>query len=176
MEKHNNSVIYRNVFEDEYINFSALGAYGSDDKIRLSEHMNGFKIGDAIYYDFKTKHYKKALAKNSIMSEVIGLVSEIHNLDEFSITLKGLIQTDRYDGIENGTVFYLSDVIPGRLTEIEPSNISKIIGNKTTNGIYINIQRGYHLSEKEIPDIIEPRRYTKQEIQDVIDTVMKNIY
>ena len=147
MEKHNNSVIYRNVFEDEYINFSALGAYGSDDKIRLSEHMNGFKIGDAIYYDFKTKHYKKAL-----------------------------IQTDRYDNIENGTTFYLSDVIPGRLTEIEPSNISKIIGNKTTNGIYINIQRGYHLSEKEIPDIIEPRRYTKQEIHDVIDTVMKNIY
>jgi hypothetical protein len=145
IEQHNNSVIFRDVIDDNHIiDFSYIGMHGTEEQnISITEFDNGFLLGDAIYYDYKTNHYRRALAMNQIMSEVIGVVSKIIDKDTFELTLKGSIILDRYNNIPINTPLYLSQNISGKLIQDEPSIISKIIGVTTVNGIYVDIQRGY---------------------------------
>ena len=145
IEQHNNSVIFRDVQDDNnLIDFSYIGMHGTEEQIiTLTELDNGFLLGDAIYYDYKTNHYRRALAMNQIMSEVIGVVSKLIDKDTFELTLKGSIILDRYNKIPENTPLYLSQNISGKLVQDEPTNVSKIIAVTISNGIYVNIQRGY---------------------------------
>ena len=176
IEQHDNSVIFRDVDEDNILDFTHIGSDNTEfQTIELYELSNGFIVGDAIYYDIHNKHYRRALANNSIMSEVIGVVSKIIDKDNFELTLKGNIITDRYSDIDNGKPLYLSPVITGKLIEIEPSNVSKIIAIKIQGGIKVDIQRGYHLQQNEL-NYSDVRYYTKEEIEDIINTIFKDIY
>lgn len=178
MIQKNNSVIFRDVDDlDDVIDLTANCSYGEGNTIILTENSHYFSIGDAIYYDFNTNHYRKGLAVNQIMSEIIGVVSKIIDKDTFELTTKGSIILDRYDNIENNSVLYLSSNISGRLVPNEPDKISKIIGIKINNGIRIDIQRGYHLieSNQETNDF-ELRYYTQQELQNIVTRVMTDIY
>ena len=145
IEQHNNSVIFRDVQDDNnLIDFSYIGMHGTEEQIvTLIELDNGFLLGDAIYYDYKTNHYRRALAMNQIVSEVIGVVSKLIDKDTFELTLKGSIILDRYSNIPENTPLYLSQNISGKLVQDEPTNVSKIIAITINNGIYVNIQRGY---------------------------------
>lgn len=178
VEYHNNSTIFRDVDEDDFvIDITHIGSDTPEDKaIKLTELDNGFSVGDAIYFDYKNKHYRRALANNTIMSEVIGIVNKIIDKDNFELTLKGNIITDRYKSIETGKPLYLSSIITGRLTEVEPEYVSKIIGIKTSNGLKVDIQRGYNLIEHQDEEFTNTREYTPEEIQEIIDTVKKDIY
>lgn len=177
IEKRDNSVIFRDVDVDNVLDFTHIGSSEENFRtIELEEESNGFILGDAIYYDIKTNHYRRALAINDIMSEVIGVVSKIINKDRFELTMKGTIILDRYDTYENGDFLYLSDIITGKLVNLEPRNISKIIAVKINNGIKIDIQRGYHLLQTDEQTYTDVRYYTNQEIQDVITTIMTEIY
>ena len=173
----NNSVIFRDVELDEVLDFTHLSSTEEDFKtIELEEFSHGFFVGDAIYYDMNTKHYRRALAVNVIMSEVIGVVSKIIDKDNFELTLKGNIETTRYNNYNNKDYLYLSDVITGKLVNIEPRNVSKIIAIKIENGIKVDIQRGYHLLQTEEETFTDVRYYTEQEINDIINTVITEIY
>ena len=145
IEQHDNSVIFRNVDDSsDLIDFSYIGMHGIEEQIvTLTELDNGFLLGDAIYYDYKTNHYRRALAMNQIVSEVIGVVSKLIDKDTFELTLKGSIILDRYSNIPENTPLYLSQNISGKLVQDEPTNVSKIIAITINNGIYVNIQRGY---------------------------------
>ena len=150
IDQHNNSVIYRDVDEEKIVDFSHIGSSVQYEKITLYEENHYFEVGDAIYYDMHTNHYRRALAINTIMSEVIGVVSKIINKNEFQLCMKGNIFTSRYDSIPNGSYLYLSNMITGKLIQNEPEDISKIIGIKIKNGqINIDIQRGFHLTDNE---------------------------
>lgn len=149
IEQHNNSVIFRDVYENKILDFSHIASDSKANIIDLYEENHFFEVGDAIYYDIYTHHYRRALAINSIMSEVIGVVSKIINLNEFQLTLRGDIILNRYDSISIGSPLYLSDIVTGKLISNEPSKISKIIGIKTDNGIRVDIQRGFHLTDNE---------------------------
>lgn len=147
IEQHNNSVIFRDVRDDKsLVDFSYIGMHGTEEQtITLTELDNGFLLGDAIYYDYKTNHYRRALAMNQIVSEVIGVVSKLVNKDTFELTLKGGIILDRYNNIPEGTPLYLSQNISGKLVQDEPTNVSKVIAVTNNNGIYVDIQRGYFI-------------------------------
>jgi len=173
IEQHNNSTIYRDV-DEEYTDLSFLG--GSENPIiKITEQDNGFLVGDALYYDFKTNHYRRALAFNQIMSEVIGVVSKIFDKDTFELTLKGSIILDRYDDVTDGDLLYLSSNVSGKLVKDEPYNISKIIAVKEPKGIFVDIQRGFYLN-KENTDNLNFRYYTEQEIQDLVTRIKNDIY
>ena len=178
IKSRNNSSIFRDVFdEDQNTDLTYIGIVGSNfEKINLEESNHGFILGDAIYYDINTNHYYRALAVNTVMSEVIGVVSKVIDNDNFELTLKGNIILDRYNTIQNDKPLYLSPIITGKLTEIEPNNISKIIAVKIQNGIKVDIQRGYHLIQSEEPIYDDIRYYTEQEIQDIINTIKSDIY
>lgn len=150
IEQHNNSVIYRDVDEENILDFSHIGSNINSNEIVLKEPDHYFILGDAIFYDIKTNHYRRALANNTIMSEVIGVVSKIIDKDTFQLTLKGNIILDRYSNITTGSILYLSPIITGKLIPDEPDNVSKIIAIKTENGIKVDIQRGYHLKANKL--------------------------
>ena len=176
IEQHNNSGIYRDVFEDQVEDFTFLGTRNLNSyTIEVKQDFHGLVIGDAVYYDIRTRTYKAALAKNSIMSEVIGLVSKLIDARTFEITTKGFLKTDRYDYMTNNSILYLSPVISGRLVDTEPGKISKIIGIKVKDGIEVDIQRGYDL-HPENKEYEKPRFYTEQEIDNIIQTILKDIY
>ena len=145
IEQHNNSVIYRDVDEERILDFSHIGSNVNANEIVLTEPNHYFILGDAIFYDIYSNHYRRALANNSIMSEVIGVVSEIIDINTFKLTLKGNIILDRYSNIQEGSFLYLSPLITGKLIPDEPENVSKIIAVKIQDGIKVDIQRGYHL-------------------------------
>lgn len=208
IEQHNNSVIFRDVDNsDNLIDFSYLGMNNiQDSNITITEIDNGFLLGDALYYDYKTNHYRRALAVNQIMSEVIGVVSKLIDKDTFELTLKGSIMLDRYKNIPENTPLYLSQNISGRLVQDEPNLVSKIIGIARTDGIYVDIQRGYyvgfgpdvyiqtkddyiftakdkafithdnHQDNTDYNETSSVRYYTNQEIQDIITRIKNDIY
>ena len=149
IEQHNNSVIFRDVYEDKILDFSHIASETKANNMNLYEEKHGFEVGDAIYYDMYTHHYRRALAVNNTMSEVIGVVSKIVNFNEFQLVLRGDIILDRYNSIPVGSILYLSDMITGKLVVNEPIRVSKIIGTKTELGINVNIQRGFHLTDNE---------------------------
>ena len=176
IEQHDNSVIYRDVFEDNVEDFTFMGVNNpKKHTTEIIQPFHGFVVGDAVYYDIRTKNYKLALANNSIMSEVFGVVSKLIDKDTCEVVLKGNIKTDRYNYIPKGTILYLSSTVAGRLIDTEPYQISKIIGVKSKDGIEVDIQRGYNLHPKNV-EYETPRFYTEQEIQDIINTIMRDIY
>lgn len=172
-----NSVIFKDVNDDaNFSDISAAGTNGEYREVTVNQDIHGLSLGDAVYYNIYTNRYARALATNTIMSEVIGLVSDVPDENTFTITMKGVLLTDRYNAIADDSIMYLSSAISGRLTNTEPANISKIIGRKIPNGIDIDIQRGYHLKSDETPVYTGIKYYTQSEIQDIINTVMKDIY
>ena len=92
----------------------------STNEIHQANH--GFQIGDAIENSGGT-HYK-ALADNASDGEVVGVVSQIVGTDDFIITINGIIQG--LSGLVPGSVYFLSDTVPGLLTLTETSTAGSI--------------------------------------------------
>ena len=120
------------------------------------------------YYDVTTNKFSRAIAINNIESEACGIVSEVIDNDNFVIISKGLLETDKYN-FSVGSKLYLSDVIPGKLVSIEPQSIIKQIAIQATNGIIIDIQRGWKITNTSSSEELEP--YTKEELDEIIKNV-----
>lgn len=166
----NNSTIYKNPQEQHIFDLSQLGtlvyAGGS---IEINQENHFFQVGDVLYYNIKEKIFAKAVAVNNIESEVCGLVSEVIDKDNFVIIGDGILETDRYT-FEEGKELYLSDAHPGKLVSIAPTDVIKQIATQLTNGIMIDIQRGYRTSNPTSSEELEP--YTQAEL----DEIIKNIW
>lgn len=162
----NNSTIFQNPEGQHLLDFTPLGSFTTENReIRIKQEFHTFIVGDALYYDVKEEKYSKALAINNIESEVCGIVSEVVNADEFIIITEGNIKTDRYK-YSNGSVLYLSEVIPGFLMSANPTSVIKQVAVQTANGINVGIKMGYHLGGT--PEKISMEPYTKEELDDII--------
>ena len=167
--KHN-SLIYKNPQEHHIIDLSQLGTIMyAGGLIEINQPNHYFQVGDVLYYNIKDNIFSQAVAVNDIESEVCGVVSNVIDNDNFIIVSEGKIDTDRYTFEEN-TILYLSNVYPGKLVSIAPTDIIKQIATQTTNGIIVNIQRGYKLSQSNYSEDLE--EYTKDEL----DEIIKNIW
>lgn len=182
IEQHNNSVIFKDTYKDEnFADFTRIGVAidNSDEKqwkIDL-DIPNHFLIeGDAIYYNFRNNKYERALANNSPMQEVIGVVSKVYNNNKLELTLKGDIIIDRYNDVPIDSYLFLSTMMPGRLVQDEPDTITKIIAKKIENGIHVCIQRGYYLEDNESDNLYQTRYYTENELIEVINRIKRDIY
>lgn len=167
MEHHKrNSVIYRNPDKTALVDLSTIGTLKSEKteiKIRQMNHF--FQPGDALYFNPNLNEFGKALAINSIESEVCGVVSEVLNDNEFIIVTEGFVKTDRYN-FAVGSALYLSEVIPGFMMSVQPTHVMKQIAVQSLNGIQVSIQIGFHLSDNPVKVTLEP--YTKDELDDII--------
>lgn len=165
----NNSTIFKNPQDAHLFDLSSIGSIIHEDKsIEINQQDHYFQIGEVLYYDVRTNKFARAVAVNNIESEVCGIVSDIIDKDNFVMIAKGLLETTQYT-FDVGTALYLSDVHPGKLVSIEPLSIIKQIAVQTTDGIIIDIQRGWKTTSTSSSEELEP--YTKSELDEIIKNV-----
>lgn len=169
-----NTVIFKNPYDNESAVFDLSFLNGSNiinKTVTIEQNIHGFQVGDVLYFDLVNKKFAKAMAINTAESEACGVVSDASDINRFSMLCKGNIKTKRYD-FEIGTELYLSESSPGKLIT-GPLMFAKKIAEKTGNGIYVNIQRGFKIDPSDNYDdsqfSLEP--YTKEEL----DIIIKNI-
>ena len=164
-----NSTIYKNPQDQHIFDLSQIGILNHENKtIEINQQNHYFQVTDVLYYDIKNHKFAKALARNTIESEVCGVVSEIIDVNNFVIITNGEIKTTRYT-FNPGTILYLSDVNAGKLVSIQPHSVIKQIAIQDTNGIIINIQRGLKTTSTSSSENLEP--YTKEELDEIIKNV-----
>lgn len=126
---------------------------GSVEKFKVYQPDHGFTIGQVGYvvrYDM-VNGYVLANADNEEDAEVIGIVTEVLDSDNFYLLLQGRIQGITLYSLIPGTVYYLSDISSGMLTETEPTEVGHIskpllIADSTSSGMFFNF-RGYLIPE-----------------------------
>ena len=164
-----NSNIYKTPEEHHLFDLSQIGTTKVINKQEVVQVKHYFRVGDAIYYDIKENKFALALAINSIASEVVGLVSEIIDEDRFMIANTGELLTNRYS-FPVGTQLYLSNIAPGKLVSIQPSNVIKPIATRSNSGIIIDIGRGW-IPENPTSDEVVYENYTQEELDEIISNI-----
>lgn len=164
-----NSIIFKNPQDQHLFDLSSIGSINHEDKsITINQEKHYFNVGEVLYYDVTINKFSRAVAVNNIESEACGIVSEVIDNDNFVIIAKGLLETDKYN-FSVGSKLYLSDVTPGKLVSIEPQSIIKQIAIQAANGIIIDIQRGWKITNTSSSEELEP--YTKEELDEIIKNV-----
>lgn len=158
---------------------------------QVTQDAHGFIIGDVIYYHPLYK-YQLASAIDDYNSNIVGMVTKILDANTFEYQWSGFFATDLFTNknrYTQGMPLYISDVDPGKLTQIQP-DISKTIGYPVENcGIIISIERGIQYNqEASIGDfktsantfdirsdgfirVVEGVNYKKTLIQRLLDTL-----
>lgn len=167
----NNSTIFKNPQNQHLFDLSCLGTVAHENKtIEINQQNHFFQVGDVLYYNIKTNMFAKAVAVNNIESEACCAVLEVIDKNNFIAIARGKIPTTRYT-FEEGTLLYLSDGHPGKLVSIAPQFVIKQIATQTSDGIVLDIQRGYYNTTTITPsETLES--YTHEEL----DEIIKNIW
>ena len=125
-------------------NTGPTGATGLASVRSLVQTLHGFVVGDAIRFDGGSNLYVKALADADVNSEVLGLVDQIIDDNTFVLLSSGFM--DGLTGLTLGSVYYLSDTLPGKMTLTEPSafyHVSKpVFFSDSASTGYVQVERG----------------------------------
>lgn len=164
-----NTNIYKNVFTKQVSDLSFIGQVKyQGDSMEFIQERHNFQPGDVLYYDAVSKKFDKALAINTVESEVCGVVCEIVDVDTFVLTTSGYVKLDKYQ-FDIDKPLYLSENVPGKLQSIAPVSVVKQIATQSYNGIIVSIQRGFKISDTEVDFSLEP--YTREELDEIIKNV-----
>jgi hypothetical protein len=112
----------RSLVDKEYVDSAISGLTGSSssgDRIvkQFTQSGHTFSIGNVVEYSGST--FIKALAVSGRNSEIIGVVSQIIDANNFNVTIAGYI--DGLTGLTANTTYYVSSTVAGALTTIEPT-------------------------------------------------------
>lgn len=143
------------------------GGNASSSILNIQQDAHGLSVGNVVYLK-SDGNYAKAFGEDSERIEVVGLVTEVTDANNFTITVSGEYQTDLYDSYDNGTVLYLSDDSSrvGVLIS-NPTSYLKPIAIKIGTGILINIQRADAYSLDGVTLVY----YTPDEISDAVQNL-----
>ena len=105
----------------------------------IAQVTHGFIVGDILYLVGSV--YTKAIATSEATSEVVGIVTVVTDVDNFTFQAAGIVSG--LAGLTIGAKLFLSDVTAGTVTATEPvtsSNISKrlMIAISATQAVWIN--------------------------------------
>lgn len=143
------------------------GGTANSNVLKINQTAHGLSVGNVVYLK-QNGLYDKAYGEDSDRIEVVGIVTEVSDVDNFTITVSGEFQTNLYDAYDNGTVLYLGDTTAtlGLLTD-SPMGYIKPIAIKINSGILINIQR----ASTQTLDGAAVVEYTSAEITNIIDSL-----
>ena len=83
----------------------------------ITQLSHGLSVGNIVRLD-NSGDYVKALASDEIQAEVIGVVSDVEDIDNFTITTQG--KMSGLTGLIPGAVYFLSDLTSGDYILTEP--------------------------------------------------------
>lgn len=122
----------------------ASGGSGSNstalsDSIMQINH--NFSIGEAVRFD--GAEWVLSQANSDTDAEVYGLVSNVIDLDNFTITTSGYVVG--LSGLTPGSTYFLSASIPGGLTSVEPLGVGQVskpllLATSASSGLYIDMR------------------------------------
>lgn len=117
----------------------ATGADGSTYAIHQVAHT--LVVGDVVRYDGAA--YVRAQADTASHAEVVGLVTVVAGVDDFTLTVVGRVTG--LTGLTGGVVYFLDAATPGALTATEPVAVNQIskpllIANTATSGYFFNMR------------------------------------
>lgn len=107
-------------------------------RILVNQRNHNFQVCDVVRSDYTSNSFTKAQADTADNSEMVGLVDEIVDKDNFYLLQTGELLSDRVPDQPAGTVMFLSVATPGLMTATVPSSTGEI--------------------SKPVAEIIEPRR------------------
>lgn len=116
----------------------ATGA-GSSGTQSVTQTAHGLVVGDVVR--FNGTDYVKAQADSAANAEVVGIVSAVAGVNDFSLQIGGLVSG--LSGLSAGSVYFLSPSTAGALTTTEPSTVGQIskpllVATSATTGYFIN--------------------------------------
>lgn len=123
----------------------AAGTSGVSSTVTQASH--GLAVGDVIRLS-GAGTYTKAQADSAANAEVVGIVTEVPNVNTFKVAVAGKVTG--LSGLTANTVYFLSAATAGALTATEPSTLGQVskpvlISDSTTSG-YILPHRGAVIS------------------------------
>jgi len=119
---------------------------GSGDKFTrdVNQASHGLSVGDAIRHN--GSNYVKALGDSSSNSDVIGLVSAVTDVDNFTYQFAGLFTSGTWT---NGTHYFLSTTVAGDVITEPVYNVGEVrqhIGTGVPGGLLLEIDIGHVIS------------------------------
>ena len=95
--------------------------------------------------------YQLAAAIDSYDSNIVGMVTKVIDTNTFEYMWSGFYATDIFNssnGYTQGMPLYISDIDPGKVTQVQP-DISKAVGYPVENiGLIISIERGIQYNQE----------------------------
>lgn len=123
------------------------GSGGGSTEISVPQTAHGFSVLDCVRFDSPSAGYILALADDPA-TLAIGVVTSITSADEFVLSLTGIYPT--VHGLAEETWWYLSDTVPGQLTEIEPDISQPIVYTQGPSSFLVYEYRPSDPSEIEV--------------------------
>ena len=118
--------------------------YANSNIKAVTQEAHNFNVGDFIFYH-PDDGYQLASAIDSYDSNIVGMVVNVLDVDNFEYQWAGFFATDIYtedNGFVQGLPLYISDTNAGKTVQEQP-DISKTVGYPVENlGLIISIERG----------------------------------
>lgn len=125
------------------VDFSEFMVGGTSNSViqEVNQTSHGFIVGDVLRLNATT--YVKAQADNSVNSEVVGIVSSVVDVDNFTLLTSGSITG--LSSLTAGAVYFLDPVTAGAITSTEPNTTGQIskpvlIADTATSGQFYNFR------------------------------------
>lgn len=104
---------------------------------------HGFLVGNVLRWEASISSYILALADSETNAEIVGIVSSVSGLNDFSLLTSGYISS--LSGLSSGQIYYLSDTISGQITTSEPTaenTVSKplLVAVSSSAGYFFNFR------------------------------------
>lgn len=119
------------------------GGSGAASTISVNQTSHTFTVGTLVRYDgsIGVQRYVKSQADTGANADVVGIVSAVADIDNFTITTGGVVNS--LTGLVPGASYFLSDTVAGTYTPVEPSAataISKpvLMALSATSAIFYN--------------------------------------
>ena len=140
----------------------------------ITQASHGFAVGDVLYLNGTV--YTKANASDPESSEVVGIVSEIIDANDFKLTSSGVVDNLTSSNFveaalpSEGDVIFLSTT-DGKMSVSEPTSAGEIslpLGvAKTTSSMYVQLKRGFVVGSNDITTELTLTNNATSNIQDV---------
>jgi len=126
--------------------FSSGGGDATKKKYQQTAH--SFSVGNVV--SFNGTSFVKGIASVANTYEFLGVVSNVIDANNFTLTYSGFIDLAAVTGLSANTVYYVSPAIAGAITPIEPFNAGEtskpiIITQQSNKGLVIS-DRGFTVS------------------------------
>lgn len=125
------------------LSWAASGGGGSGSSLTraINQVGHGFAVGDWIRLNTTT--YVDAQADSAVNAEVVGVVSAVAGVDDFTFTYSGLVTG--LSGLTAGAGYFLSAATPAAITATAPVTVGNIvkpvlIADTTTSGYVFNMR------------------------------------